>query len=234
MSVIDGSRGATALVGLPGFVVGAQELVDDEWWLFIETDADVVGCPDCGVRAVGHGRRLTAVRDLPVAGHPVVLVWAKRRWRCGDPDCATRTWLETSPEIAARASLSRRSLTRIPIPAAIRIPRIWRGSILPSYCPGYWRKAITSASQMTILPGRLRNPHCSRFVCTRTSMTFRKYCCSVVAKPPGMKPSPAGWVCSKSTSSSGTMIGSWCISVSGMISNRKKITCLPVNPVPPC
>ena len=113
MSVIDGSRGATALVGLPGFVVGAQELVDDEWWLFIETDADVVGCPDCGVRAVGHGRRLTAVRDLPVAGHPVVLVWAKRRWRCGDPDCATRTWLETSPEIAARASLSRRTRRRI-------------------------------------------------------------------------------------------------------------------------
>lgn len=113
MTVIDGSRGATALVGLPGFVVGAHELIDDEWWLYVETEADLVGCPDCGVRAVGHGRRPTAVRDLPVAGRPVVLVWAKRRWRCPDPDCGRTTWLESSELIAPRASLTARARRRI-------------------------------------------------------------------------------------------------------------------------
>ena len=113
MSVINGSGGATALVGLSGFVVGVQELIEGEWWLFVETEADLVGCPACGVRAVGHGRRPTAVRDLPVAGRPVVLVWAKRRWRCPDPDCAKRTWLETSAGIAPRASLTRRARRRI-------------------------------------------------------------------------------------------------------------------------
>lgn len=113
MSVIDGSRGATALVGLAGFVVGAHELVDNEWWLFVETDADRVGCPACGVRAVGHGRRVTQVRDLPVGDHPVVLVWAKRRWRCPEGDCPSKTWLETSDQITPRASLTRRARRRI-------------------------------------------------------------------------------------------------------------------------
>ncbi|MEX0757419.1 MAG: hypothetical protein WD204_05675 [Acidimicrobiia bacterium] len=32
MSVIQGSRGATLLVGMDGFVVGAQQLVDGELW----------------------------------------------------------------------------------------------------------------------------------------------------------------------------------------------------------
>lgn len=113
MSVIDGSRGATALVGLPGFVVGAQELIDGEWWLFIETIADVVGCPQCGIRAVGHGRRMTAVRDLAVSGRSVVLAWSKRRWRCPEPECAKCTWLETSPAILPRASLTQRARQRI-------------------------------------------------------------------------------------------------------------------------
>jgi len=82
LPVIQGSRDATALVGLPGFVVGAHQLVDGELWLYVETTADVVGCPRCGVRAVGHGRQRTLIRDLPVAGRPTVLCWFKRRWRC--------------------------------------------------------------------------------------------------------------------------------------------------------
>ena len=57
-----GSRGATALVGMSGFVVGAEHVVDDELWLFVETNADVVGCPGCGTRATGHGRVDNAVR----------------------------------------------------------------------------------------------------------------------------------------------------------------------------
>jgi len=79
LSRIQGSRGATMLVGLAGFAAGAAELVDGELWLWVETVADVVGCSDCGTRAVGHGRSRTLVRDLPVAGRPTVLVWSKCR-----------------------------------------------------------------------------------------------------------------------------------------------------------
>ena len=54
------SEGATALLGMSEFVVGAQ----------IE---------------VGRGRRRLRVRDLLMADRPVFLVWAKRIWRCPDP-----------------------------------------------------------------------------------------------------------------------------------------------------
>src|SRR5205814_1020443 len=107
--IMHGSDGAAALLDIAGFVVGAHVLDDGEWWLLVETTADVIGCPDCGVRAVGHGRRRVQVRDLPIAGRPVRLVWAKRIWRCPDPDCATRTWSECHDEIAPRASLTRRA-----------------------------------------------------------------------------------------------------------------------------
>ena len=38
--MVHGSQGATALVGMPGFVVGAHGLIDGEWWLYVETTAD--------------------------------------------------------------------------------------------------------------------------------------------------------------------------------------------------
>ena len=111
--MIHGSQGATALVGIAGIVVGVQELVDDEWWLYAESTADLAGCPACGTRAVGHGRSRCLVRDLPVAGRPCVLVIAKRRWRCPDADCETRTWTESFDQIAPRASLTDRARARL-------------------------------------------------------------------------------------------------------------------------
>jgi transposase len=98
---------------MPGFVVGAHVVEDCEWWLLIETTADRVGCAGCGVRAVGHGRRRVQVRDLPIAGRPVRLVWAKRVWRCADGDCAAGTWSEQHAQIASRASLTRRARVEV-------------------------------------------------------------------------------------------------------------------------
>ena len=109
MTVFHDSHGATALVGMAGFVVGAQALVDGEWWLHVETTASVVDCEDCGSRAVGHGRTRTPVRDLEISGRPTVLVWAKRRWRCPDPDCGRSTWSERSEQIAPRTVMTERA-----------------------------------------------------------------------------------------------------------------------------
>ena len=110
----DGS-GVSALVGLGGFVVTAQ-LLDDasgEWWLAMETVDNRAWCEICGVRAIGHGRRRVVVRDLPMADRPVVLVWAKRLWRCGEAACSARTWSEESGEIAPRAVLTERARAEI-------------------------------------------------------------------------------------------------------------------------
>ncbi|MDQ3146577.1 MAG: ISL3 family transposase [Actinomycetota bacterium] len=107
------SEGATALLGMPGFVVGAQMEIDGERWLHVETTADVVGCSACGTRAVGHGRRRVVVRDLPMAGRPVVAVWAKRILRCPEPDCEAGTWTESHPAIASRACLTERAREEI-------------------------------------------------------------------------------------------------------------------------
>jgi transposase len=94
---------------MPGFVAGARLVVHGEIWLLVETTTDVAGCPGCGSRAVGHGRRRIKVRDLPMAGRPVVLVWAKRTWCCPDPDCGVKTWTETTAAIGPRASLTERA-----------------------------------------------------------------------------------------------------------------------------
>lgn len=103
------SEDATALLGMPGFTVGVQELIDGEWWLWVETAAGRAACPECGTWAVGHGRRRVAVRDLPIAGRPVVLCWSKRIWRCADGDCEARTWSETSEHVRPRAVLTERA-----------------------------------------------------------------------------------------------------------------------------
>ncbi len=103
------SQGATALLGMDGFVVGAQLEVDGEVWLSVETTADVVGCEACGTRAIGHGRRVVRVRDLPIGDRPTVLVWRKRIWRCPDPDCDVKTFSEDTDAIAARAVATERA-----------------------------------------------------------------------------------------------------------------------------
>jgi transposase len=98
---------------MAGFVVGAHDIVAGELWLYVETTADIVGCSECGTRAIGHGRARTAVRDLPISGRPTVLMWSKRRWRCPDPDCGVNTWSETTEAIAARAVLTERARRRL-------------------------------------------------------------------------------------------------------------------------
>jgi hypothetical protein len=96
--VVHRSDGATALLGLPGFVVGAQIEEQGEWWLAVETTAEVVGCELCGTRAVGHGRRRVRVRDLPMADRPVVLVWAN-----ASGAVPTRTvWCACGPRMSTR------------------------------------------------------------------------------------------------------------------------------------
>jgi transposase len=96
--VVDG----TALwLSAPGFVV--RDVVDDgdELVVAIETTNDgPVGCARCGTRARAKDRRRVRLRDAPMAGRPVQLVWHKRVWSCPEPDCSAKTWTEQRPDLA--------------------------------------------------------------------------------------------------------------------------------------
>jgi hypothetical protein len=61
-----------------------------------------VGCPACGAVARAKDRRPTWVRDLLLAGRPVIVCWVRRIWSCPQPLCEQRTWTERHA-IAPRA-----------------------------------------------------------------------------------------------------------------------------------
>lgn len=86
------------------------ERAQDVLVLRVETDADVAGCPSCGVLAVGHGRRHRRVADAPAFGLPVRLLWAVRVWRCAEPACATGTFTEAHGLAPPRARLTKRAV----------------------------------------------------------------------------------------------------------------------------
>jgi transposase len=99
-----------ALFGLTGFEILAAAEVSGELELLVQTVADLVGCPVCGAVARAKDRRRpTWVRDLPLAGRPVMICWVKRIWCCPHPLCEQRTWTEQHPAIAPRAGMTERA-----------------------------------------------------------------------------------------------------------------------------
>ena len=63
----------------------------------------------CGAVARAKDRRPTWVRDLPLAGRPVVVCWVKRIWSCPHPLCEQRSWTERHAAIAPRAGMTERA-----------------------------------------------------------------------------------------------------------------------------
>jgi transposase len=107
--VNDGNGLAEALLGLDGFRVLEVVEMPEELVVTIETIAAVVGCSGCGTRAEAQDRVTVAIRDLPCFGRPARLVWVKRRWRCREADCETKTWTETCEHLDAQVVLTRRA-----------------------------------------------------------------------------------------------------------------------------
>ena len=100
---------ATAMLGLPGFVLVAVSEYAGEVEQAVETATVEAFCRGCGAQARLHDRRPTWVRDLPCGGRPTILVWLKRVWRCAEAACRVSTWSETSEAIRPRASMTERA-----------------------------------------------------------------------------------------------------------------------------
>jgi transposase len=64
----------------------------------IETQA---ACPSCGVFSARIKERpLRRIKDLPASGQKVELWWRKRRLKCGEEGCGTKSFTQTSSVIA--------------------------------------------------------------------------------------------------------------------------------------
>ena len=105
----DATGVAEAMLGLPGFRVVDVHESASEVVIGIETTAELVGCPGCGVLARAHDRMAVEYRDLAAFGRPARLRWDKRRWRCEEPRCAVRSWTESSPAFSGRCLLTDRA-----------------------------------------------------------------------------------------------------------------------------
>ena len=77
--------------------------------LLVETDPAETGCPGCGVIAIGHGRRVRRLHDIPAFGAPVELVWRQRRYRCLEPACAVGGFSEEHELAGPRSKLTTRA-----------------------------------------------------------------------------------------------------------------------------
>jgi len=89
------------LVGLPAVtVLGVVDERDAPIVVHIESCLARPSCPRCSGLVV-KDRPSVELVDLPCFGRAARLVWRKGRWSCPDEACATSTWTEDVPAIAA-------------------------------------------------------------------------------------------------------------------------------------
>lgn len=109
---MDEVSGWTQALGLAGLMVVQAEDRQGEWWLTVRLDAeaaeDASWCRGCGVRGHRHGQRSVRVRDLPISGRAVVLVWVKQVWLCAQRACPVRTWSDATWHVGRGHSLTQR------------------------------------------------------------------------------------------------------------------------------
>jgi len=99
---VDPTRICELLVGLPDVVVlGVLDERDAPLVVHVETRDARPSCVSCAGAVVVKDRRRVELVDLPCFGRATRLVWRKRRWSCRNVTCATGTWTEDVPAIAA-------------------------------------------------------------------------------------------------------------------------------------
>jgi transposase len=98
----DPTRVCELLVGLPAVnVLGVDDRPDASIVVHVETRVVRPSCASCAGVVVIKDRPSVELVDLPCFGRPTRLVWRKRRWSCPNATCATGSWTEDLPAIAA-------------------------------------------------------------------------------------------------------------------------------------
>jgi len=102
---------ADAIFDVPDMHVLDVE-VDDRSRLVLTVESGRLeyGCPSCGVLAVGHGRRVRLLHDVPCLGRVTLVRWLVRIWRCREPACPTTTFSEVHDLAPPRMVLTVRAV----------------------------------------------------------------------------------------------------------------------------
>jgi len=99
------------LLGLDGVHVEHVERGPTVLTVTVSTPWQLMGCPRCGVVALGRGRRVRRLHDVP-GDLPVTIRWRQRTWRCPDPGCPVGVFVEQHPALVApRGSLTGRTVS---------------------------------------------------------------------------------------------------------------------------
>ena len=98
------------LLGLEGVHVEHVDRREDVLVVTVSSPAGAMGCPACGVIAVGRGRRRRILHDVPGVTR-VRIVWRQRIWRCADEGCNKKTFVEQVPSLVdPRGSITKRAV----------------------------------------------------------------------------------------------------------------------------
>ena len=96
----------------PGFVVVNTVATEVSTCITIQSESNTGYCPDCGYESSSvHSTYERKLRDLPIFGQPVVVLAWVRRFRCKNPDCTRKTFVESLGCFARRHAQRTERLT---------------------------------------------------------------------------------------------------------------------------
>ena len=150
-----GAEATRVLVGLDEFeVTGACERDDGVLEVEVRARRGEAPCPRCGTfSARVKQRRVQRVRDLHSFGRAVVLVWHKRRFRCGTPGCAG-SFTESCMQVPARKRLTERLRDGIAAAALDRSTAAVARSFSVGWHTAWGSLAAAARAKVAALPAR--------------------------------------------------------------------------------
>ncbi len=111
---MDDERTST-LFGMAGFRVLAVDEHDGCVNVLVELEREDAACPGCGTFSARVKQRpVVVLADAPIGGRKVKVFWWKRRLRCDEEFCDTRSFTQHAPEhVAVRGRLTERLRTLV-------------------------------------------------------------------------------------------------------------------------
>jgi transposase len=105
-----GDEPTSTLFGMAGFRVLAVDEHDAGVNVLVELEREDAACPGCGTFSASVKQRpVVALSDAPIGGRRVKVFWRKRRLRCNEAFCGTKTFTQQAPDqVAVRGRLTER------------------------------------------------------------------------------------------------------------------------------